>query len=102
MAAETAESFQKIKCNATLRTNNLVGALAHIHIVEQSETKDFNSNGHVIPPTAKVENDDSDEDKDADGGIIEAEVPGGKLAPECGRYRWLTVRSCEEKEKAQA
>lgn len=70
--------------------------------MKQLETKDSSSNGHVIPASAQVENDDSDEDKDADGGIIEAEAPGGELAPERGRDKWLTVRSCEEKEKAEA
>lgn len=102
MAAETADSFQKIKCKATPRTKNLVGALAHVYIVEQLETKDSNLNGHVVPASAQAENDDSDEEKNADGGIIEGKAPGGEFAPECGRDKWLTVRSCEEKEKAEA
>lgn len=59
----------------------LVGALAHIYLVNQSETKDSISNGHISPASAKAENDDSDEDRDEDGRNVEAGALGGKLTP---------------------
>ena len=102
MAAQTADSFQKIKRESTPRTQEFVGTLAHTYLVDQLETKDSSSNGPVIPASAQAENDDSDEDKDADGVNIEAEAPGGELTPGCGRDKWLTLRSCKEEEKAEA
>ena len=59
--------------------HGLVGALAHIYLVNHFETKDTMLNGHISPASAKAENDDSDEDKDEDGGNIDAGAPGSKL-----------------------
>ncbi|KAF6224071.1 hypothetical protein HO133_010645 [Letharia lupina] len=44
--------------------------------LNQSETKDSISNGHISPASAKAENDDSDEDRDEDGRNVEAGALG--------------------------
>ena len=84
MAAQAADSIQKINRESTSRSKS-AGALAHICLVNHSETKDNSLNGQISPTSAKAQNDDSDEDKDEDGGNIEGEAPEGKLAP--GSFR---------------
>ena len=81
---------------------NFAGALAHICLVNHSETKDNSLNGHISPTSANAQNDDSDEDKDEDGGNIEGEAPEGKFAPGSFRTKWLTVRSYKEEEEEEA
>ncbi len=50
-------------------------------LVNHYETKDAIPSSHISPVFAKAENDDSDEDRDEDGGNIEAGASGGKYAP---------------------
>lgn len=60
----------------------ILGAFADTSSVKHSKTKSINDNGHVSPSFAQAENDDSDEDKDYDGGKIETGAPGGEYALE--------------------
>ena len=100
MAAQTADNFQKINCTHT-KIKHVVDTLANIYIVNQLETQKPPSNGHVGLASAKTENDDSDEEKDEDGGNMEAEAPGGWLASLFCWERWLTIRSRKEEEKEE-
>ena len=56
--------------------HEIVDALAHIHLVNESER-----NGHINSTSTKAENDDSDEDKDDGGGSIDAGASNGEPAP---------------------
>ena len=58
----------------------LLGALAHTFSVNHKKTKGIDDIGHVDPSFAQAENDDSDEDKDYDGGKIETGASGGESA----------------------
>lgn len=78
------------------------GILAHIYIVNHSETNNAIANGHSSPVFAKAENDDSDEDEDVDNGVIEAGAPEGTSALGHCRDTWLRVRSWKEEEEEEA
>ena len=70
----------KISIVKAHRHPKMLGASAHIYLVNHSKTKGINDIGHVSPSLAQAENDDSDEDKDDDGGKIEAGASGGESA----------------------
>ena len=79
MAALVTDGIQKINRKSTW-TSRTLGALAHMYSVNHSKTKDINENSHISPGFAQAENDDSDEDKDYDGGKIETGAPEGESA----------------------
>ena len=70
----------KISTVKAYRHPKISGALAHTYLVNHSKTKGIDDISHVTPSFARAENDDSDEDKDHDGGKIETGASEGESA----------------------
>ena len=75
----------KISTVKAYRHPKISGTSAHTYLVNHSKTKGIDDISHVSPSFAQAENDDSEEDKDYDGGKIETGAPGapgGESAPQ--------------------
>ena len=79
MSAQATDGIQNID-RKSISTSKTFGRFSSYILVNHSKTKGIDDIGHVSPSFAQAENDDSDEDKDYDGGKIETGASGGESA----------------------